>query len=85
MRAAAGNVARDITAKLVMKQEASNTQLDVLDGQALTAFCAASVNHSAATTGFHSDTKAMCAFAAGNGRLVGTFHDEWPNKERVKV
>jgi hypothetical protein len=84
MRAAAGNVARDITTKMVMRQDASNTQLDVLDGQTLTALGTASVNHSAATTGFHTDTKAMCAFAAGNGRLVGTFHDEWPNKERIK-
>jgi len=54
----------------------------VLDGQTLTAFGAASVNHSATTTGFHADAKAVRAFAACYGWLVGTFHDEWPNKER---
>ena len=86
MRAAAGNVARDITVKLVERRDASNTQLDLLlDGQTLTTLGTASANYSAATTGFHTDKKAMRAFTAGNGRLVGTFHDEWPNKERVKV
>jgi hypothetical protein len=85
MRAAAGNVARDITAKLVARPVTSNTQPVVLDGQTLTALGTASVDYSAATTGFHTDAKAMCAFTAGNGRLVGTFHDEWPNKERIKV
>ncbi len=85
MRAAAGNVARDITAKLVARREAPHTQPGVLDGQTLTALGTASVDYSAATTGFHTDAKAMCAFTAGNGRLVGTFHDEWPNKERIKV
>lgn len=85
IRAAAGNVARDITAKLVTRPEAPNTQPVVLDGQTLTALGTASVDYSAATTGFHTDEKAMCAFTAGNGRLVGTFHDEWPNKERIKV
>jgi hypothetical protein len=27
----------------------------------------------------------VSTLAAGNGRLVGTFHDKWPNKERKSL
>lgn len=37
---------------------------------------AASVDDRAATGRLHADTKTVGLFAAGNGRLVGTFHDE---------
>jgi len=54
-----------------------------LDGQTLATLGAASIDHGAATTGFHTDAETVCAFTTGNGRLVCTFHDEWPNKERI--
>jgi hypothetical protein len=57
----------------------------VLDSQTLAALGAASVDDSAATTGFHADAKTVRARAAGDGWLVGTFHDVWPNKERKSL
>ena len=45
-----------------------------LNCQALAALRAASVDHLAATSGLHADTKAMGALAAGYGRLVSAFH-----------
>ena len=36
---------------------------------------AAGVNYPSATHGFHANSEAVGLFAAGNGRLVGTFHD----------
>ena len=45
-----------------------------LDSQALAAFGAACVDHSAATAGFHADQKAMGTGATGFGRLVSAFH-----------
>jgi hypothetical protein len=46
-----------------------------LDSQALATFGAASVDHSAATFGFHAHEKAVGAGAASFGRLISTFHD----------
>ena len=40
----------------------------------MTALGAACVDYGATTTGFHAHTKTMGALAAGNGRLIGTFH-----------
>jgi hypothetical protein len=48
-----------------------------LDGQALAAFGAACIDHSAATFGFHTHEKAMGAGAAGFGGLISTFHDSF--------
>lgn len=45
-----------------------------LDGQALTALRAASVDDFAAARGLHANTEAMGALAARHGRLIGTFH-----------
>jgi hypothetical protein len=57
----------------------------VLNGQTFTAFGATSIDDCAATACFHTHAKAVSTLTAGNGRLVGTFHDERPNKERKKV
>ena len=88
MRAAAGNVARDMTVTIYECAKRDEAQLAMqsgaLDGQTLTTLGTASINHSAPTTGFHTDAETVCAFTTGNGRLVCTFHDEWPNKERKK-
>jgi hypothetical protein len=46
----------------------------VLSGQALAAFGAACIDHSAATTSFHADQKAVCTCAACFRRLVSAFH-----------
>ena len=48
--------------------------MDRLDRETLAAFGAASVDHSAATAGFHADQKAMGTGATGFGRLVSAFH-----------
>jgi hypothetical protein len=45
-----------------------------LDSQALAAFGAACVQHSAATGSCHTCAEAMGALAADDGRLVSTFH-----------
>jgi hypothetical protein len=45
-----------------------------LDSQTLTAFGAASVDDSAAATGFHANQKAVGTCAAGLGGLVSAFH-----------
>jgi hypothetical protein len=45
-----------------------------LDRQTLAAFGTASVDHSAAATGFHADQKAVGTCAAGLGGLVSAFH-----------
>ncbi len=45
-----------------------------LNGQALTALCAASVDDFATARGLHANTEAMGALAARHGRLIGTFH-----------
>lgn len=45
-----------------------------LDGQALTALRAASVDDFATARGLHANTEAMGALAARHGRLIGTFH-----------
>jgi hypothetical protein len=47
-----------------------------LDSQTLTAFGAASVDHSAATAGFHANQKTVSAGAFDLGRLVSAFHFE---------
>ena len=73
-RAAAGNVARDIQQSTEKKTEVFETE-KALDGQTLAALGAASVDHGAATTGFHANAETMGTFATGDGRLVGTFHD----------
>jgi hypothetical protein len=48
-----------------------------LDSQTLTAFGAASVDDSAAATGFHADQKAVGTCAAGLGGLVSAFHGQF--------
>jgi len=47
-----------------------------LDSQTLAAFGAASVDHCAATAGFHADQKTVSAGAFDLGRLVSAFHFE---------
>jgi hypothetical protein len=47
-----------------------------LDSQTLAAFGAASVDHSAATAGFHANQKTVGAGAFDLGRLVSAFHFE---------
>jgi mevalonate pyrophosphate decarboxylase len=42
--------------------------------QAFTAFGAACIDHSTATTGFHANQKAVCTRAASFRGLVGAFH-----------
>jgi hypothetical protein len=44
------------------------------DGQALTAFGAARIDHGTAATGFHADQKTVSAGAADLGGLVSAFH-----------
>lgn len=46
------------------------------DSQAFTAFGAARIDDSTATTGFHADQKAVGTGAADFRRLVSAFHDE---------
>jgi hypothetical protein len=46
----------------------------VSDSQTLAALGAASVDHGAATTGFHANQKAMGTGASGLGGLVGALH-----------
>ena len=46
------------------------------DSQTLTAFGAASVDHCAATAGFHANQKTVSAGAFDLGRLVSAFHFE---------
>ena len=54
---------------------------DVLQGASAlysdtrTALGAAGIDYASAAYGFHANSKAMGFFAAGYGRLVGTFHD----------
>jgi hypothetical protein len=45
------------------------------DSQTLTATTTACVDHSASTTGFHTNAETMSAFAAGDGRLEGALHE----------
>ena len=45
-----------------------------LDSQALAAFGAACVDHSAATAGFHANQEAVGAGATNFGGLVSAFH-----------
>ena len=56
-----------------------------LDGQTFTAFGATGVDHGAATTGFHANTEAVCAFATGYGRLVSTFHGNSTKNKELKL
>jgi len=51
-------------------------RVNVLDGQAFTAFGAASGDDCAATAGFHSGQKTVRACALDFGWLVCTFHDQ---------
>lgn len=60
----------------------SNNTTRRLYSQAFATFSTTSIDDSAATACFHAHAKAVSTLAAGNGRLVGTFHDEWPNKEQ---
>ena len=46
------------------------------DSQTMPPFGATSTNHGATTTGRHTDKKAVGAFTANNGRLVGAFHGQ---------
>jgi hypothetical protein len=46
-----------------------------LNSQTLAAFGAASIDHSATTTGLHANQKAMRTGAAGFRRLISAFHD----------
>jgi hypothetical protein len=46
-----------------------------LDSQALAAFGAACIDHGTATTGFHTDQKAVGTGATCFGWLVGAFHN----------
>ena len=48
------------------------------DSQTLAAFGAASVDHCAATAGFHANQKTVCAGAFDLGGLVSAFHFENP-------
>ena len=48
------------------------------DRQTLAPFGAASVDHSAAATGFHANQKTVSAGAANLGGLVSAFHFENP-------
>ena len=66
-----GQVAQS-SAGLAQPSQATATDLD---GQALTAFGAAGVDHSAATFGLHANQEAVSAGAADFGGLVCTFHD----------
>ena len=61
-------------AQMRQQSRTSSARLD-LDSQALAAFGAACVDHSAATFGFHAHEKAVGTGAAGFGGLIGTFHD----------
>ena len=53
----------------------SQTVEKALDSQTLAAFGAACIDHSAATTGFHANQKAVGTGATCFGRLVGAFHN----------
>jgi hypothetical protein len=91
-RAAVGSVTLGIRAVLsqagVMptKVKLADKLADVieLNSQTLTALGATSIDDCAATAGFHTHAKAVSTLTAGNGRLVGTFHDKWPNKEQKR-
>ena len=48
-----------------------------LDSQTLAALGTARVDHSAATTGFHANQKAMGTGTAGFGGLVGALHEKF--------
>jgi hypothetical protein len=52
----------------------SARQKSLLDSQTMAALGTARVNNSAATAAFHANKKAVGTLAAGNGRLIGTFH-----------
>ena len=53
----------------------SQTVEKALDSQTLAAFGAACIDHSAATTGFHANQKAVGTGATCLGWLVGAFHN----------
>ena len=55
-----------------------------LDSQTLAALGAAGVQDGAASAGFHAHAKAMGALAAGDGRLVGTFHGRSTKRTKVR-
>ena len=55
-----------------------------LDGQTLAALGATGAQDGAASAGFHAHAKAMGALAAGNGRLVGTFHGRSTKRTKVR-
>ena len=48
----------------------------VLDSDAGAAFGAAGVNHAATTNGLHANSESVRFFAARNGRLISTFHND---------
>lgn len=51
----------------------------------MTALGATCIDDGAAATSLHADQKTMSTLAAGNGRLIGTFHFLLPfHKERAK-
>ena len=56
-------------------RSASRARRTRLDGQALAALGAASVDHGTAATGFHANEKTVCTGAANFGGLVSAFHD----------
>lgn len=62
----------------------ADSPVPALDGQALAAFGAASVQHGTAGAGFHAQAKAMGTLAAGNGRLVGAFHGRSTKRTKVR-
>lgn len=45
-----------------------------LNGQTMTALGTARINHCATSAGLHAHTETMGTLAAGNGRLISTFH-----------
>ena len=51
-----------------------STVSEPLDGEAFATFGAACVDHGTAAASFHTDQKAVSAFAFGDGRLIGSFH-----------
>ena len=55
-----------------------------LDGQTLAAFGAACIDHGAATTGLHSNEKAMGTGAADFGGLVSAFHSNLFSKPQTQ-
>ena len=73
-----------VIALIVLLTEAFAVIPPLLMARIIDDHLAAGVQDGAASAGFHAHAKAMGALAAGDGRLVGTFHGRSTKRTKVR-